>query len=1255
MRTPVLAFCLILLLAGVAPGQDSLNVRLVGDYPCGSSRSYAVAVDSVRDLAFLGASTVVYVLDVSDPTSPVKLSRIETSDRVNGLCYLNGRLYVADYGAGLRVISVTDPAHPVELGHYDSLGSANGVTAIGDYAYVAYGSRGLSVISITDPAHPVEVGCCGMLDRALNVAVSGDYVFVAVSGDTGLRVISVVDPAHPTEVGHCYGPGAADVAVSGDYAYVACGSLRVISVADPAHPVEVGSCGAPGGARGVAVNGDYAYVACDTSGLRVISVADPSHPVEVGHCGTPGRAWDAAMLDGHAYVADLGSRLRVISVTDPAHPVEVGSYDPPGDACGVAVIRDYAYVADGYAGLLVLSVADPAHPVEVGLCGTPGLARNVAVSGDYAYVAEWDSSLRVISVADPAHPVEVGYCSTPDHTFDVAVSGDYAYVAEGNSGLRVISVADPAHPVEVGHCDTPDDAYRVAVVGDYAYVGSRSAGLRVISVADPAHPVEVGYCGTPDNAYGVAVRRGCAYVAVAWSGLWVISVADPAHPVEVGHLDSLGGALDVAVSNDYAYVVPGPQDYYHVRVISVADPAHPVEVGYYRPGAANYVALNGGYVYVDDGAGLKILKFYGGGAEELGDLDVDNDSLDVIADTIRLSDGKTETGYAVGEFVLANTSVSYNPDPEDGPSLSRVDALSFTGSLVGPGGTLDSILLPNLPGSLVQGQTIVCTLAVFMPVGLPDGDYSGSITITGRDVNGVLIDETFYALIRKLGDLDVDNDSLDVVADTIRLPVGTDTGYAVGEFVLANTSALYNPDTADGPSLSPVDSLRFSGSLTGPGGTLDSILLPNLPGSLAQGQAMVCTLALYVPESCPDGDYSGPITITGLDSLHYEIAETVYALVKRHGGGVEELGDLDVDNDSLDVVADTIRARPRPVSAGPAPAYTEYALGEFILANTSTSCNPDTADGPSLSPVDSLSFTGALTGLGGTLDSILIRNLPGSLAQGQTVVCTLAVYVPDSLPDGDYSGSITIAGLDSLHYEIDETVYALVRKLGDLDVDDDSLDVARDTLNLHTQPAGPAYSPYAKAEFMLVNTVEFYNPDTADGPSRSPLREVKVEVKVEAQDGSIDSVYVLNLPESLAVGEAVECTLALVVPVGTPLDGYTGWVAINALDTLGYPVRDSFALAVRGPLPRQNLDSLRVGPIPFKPHQNPEHDAVHFQGLTGGARVIIYDASGQSVWSATESGDGHVAWDAKVAGGIYVYLVVSKDGESRVGKLSVIR
>jgi hypothetical protein len=529
----------------------------------------------------------------------------------------------------------------------------------------------------------------------------------------------------------------------------------------------------------------------------------------------------------------------------------------------------------------------------------------------------------------------------------------------------------------------------------------------------------------------------------------------------------------------------------------------------------------------------------------------------------------------------------------------------------------------------------------------------------------------------QLGDLDIENDSLGVVADTLRLldwmmASGESMECVRGEFILANTSASYNPDTIDGPSVSPVDSLRCTGSLTGPGGTIDSIIILNLPESLSLGQTLVCTLAAYVPAGLRDGDYTGSIYISCKDTAGLQVYESCYVRLTK-------LGDLDVDSDSLDVVADTIRARPRLLSVGLPATYTDYALGEVLLVNTSESYNPDTADGPSHSTIRSLRFTAVLSGLRGIIDSFVIQHFPESLALGQTVVCTLAAYVPPELPDGDYSGPLVIMRSDSLEPPLAETVYARVTKLGDLDIDGDTLDVVHDTMNVSVRPV---YMPSGTARFTLVNASSAYNPDAEDGPSRSTLREVKAEAKVEAQgrsarmvnseciivksgsdfrssrftlDSSSVGIYVLNLPESLAAGLAVECTLALVVPVGTALDNYSGLVTIDADDTLGYQVRDSFFLVVHGPQPQQNLDSLRVMPIPFKPNQNPEHDAIHFQGLTAGARIVVYDASGQSVWSATESGDGHLKWEAKVASGIYVYLVVAEDGKSKVGKLSVIR
>jgi len=85
MKATVLISCLSLLLVGVAPAQDSLNCREKGSWPFGPS--YAVANDASRNLTFCGSGAAVYVLDVSNPAAPLKLSEaIRTRGVVQGLC-----------------------------------------------------------------------------------------------------------------------------------------------------------------------------------------------------------------------------------------------------------------------------------------------------------------------------------------------------------------------------------------------------------------------------------------------------------------------------------------------------------------------------------------------------------------------------------------------------------------------------------------------------------------------------------------------------------------------------------------------------------------------------------------------------------------------------------------------------------------------------------------------------------------------------------------------------------------------------------------------------------------------------------------------------------------------------------------------------------------------------------------------------------------------------------------------------------------
>jgi hypothetical protein len=286
----------------------------------------------------------------------------------------------------------------------------------------------------------------------------------------------------------------------------------------------------------------------------------------------------------------------------------------------------------------------------------------------------------------------------------------------------------------------------------------------------------------------------------------------------------------------------------------------------------------------------------------------------------------------------------------------------------------------------------------------------------------------------------------------------------------------------------------------------------------------------------------------------------------------------------------------------------------------------------------------------------------GRFSNSQSLISTFTGTSGASFGNDFYPPSLFVTLIDTItnfflvwqdYYEdsLGGNIYSVrgwvVESMADLDVDNDSLDVVNDTMNLRIQPAGPAYSPYAKGTFILTNTDDLYNPDPEDGPSSSRVDSFSYSGVLSGPGGNIDSIFVLGLPSSMSIGQVLVCTLAVVIPVNMTEGIYTGLVTIEGRDSLGGLVQESFAVTVQGPRPRGSLDSLRVVPIPFKPHSDPGHDAIHFQGLTDNATVKVYDLS--------NDGDGHLAWDAEVASGIYIYLVTTTDGEAKKGKLSIIR
>jgi len=602
---------------------DSLNIRFIGNWPFG--RPNHVEYDSLRKLVFLSSGGGVCILDVSDPSNPVKLSEnIHSREFIyNDIFYdyNTHRLYIA-VGRWFEIWDVSNPDIPYKLGYFAILlpsYSVDGdIYVSGSYAYCVNFSS-FSIVDISSPSNPQIIG--GLPAGGVSVAVKDSFAYIVSPEPKGFHVIDISDPQNPEEVSSLWQKGW-DIAIFGSYAYISNIqdlNFRIIDISDPYNPQFAGYFDSPDDVFHAHVIDTIAYLATEY-GLRIVNISDPMNAQELGYFYSRGR--DIFVMDTIAYLVDRDTGLRVIDVSIPSSTQEVGNYITPGKSFKVVISGSFAYIASEN-GLWVIDLSDHSIPKEIGRCYTPSEAFDICLSGSYAYVTVSQSGLHVIDISDPASPHEVGFLDLPDwgRNYGLDISGHYCYVALGPYGLRVIDISNPPFPYEVGQCSL-HRAVDVEVSGLYAYV-IHYGWLTVVDISNPSEPNVVGGYDKLHLPSDICISGMYAFVTDSINaggppnGLNVFDISNPSNPQLIAYIYNFHYS-GVDVAGMYAYISVSIDA--ELRIWDVSDPANPLWSGYYASWQPYFefhdVFARGTYAYLATDCGLQIYQFYGAGVEE---------------------------------------------------------------------------------------------------------------------------------------------------------------------------------------------------------------------------------------------------------------------------------------------------------------------------------------------------------------------------------------------------------------------------------------------------------------------------------------------------------------------------------------------------------------------------------------------------------------------------------------------------------------
>ena len=152
----------------IRPGQE------IGGY---ETQGYVDRVQVVGHRAYIADGNWLLILDVSDPSFPVRLGLCHIAGGIEGLKVVGEKAYICERGVGLSVYDVSDPKLS-SLGHLSHRSmDAQALAVAGPYAYLGRNGGWLATVDVSD-ADQHDVG---------QQRISGDAAG-GRGGDGGLRV-----------------------------------------------------------------------------------------------------------------------------------------------------------------------------------------------------------------------------------------------------------------------------------------------------------------------------------------------------------------------------------------------------------------------------------------------------------------------------------------------------------------------------------------------------------------------------------------------------------------------------------------------------------------------------------------------------------------------------------------------------------------------------------------------------------------------------------------------------------------------------------------------------------------------------------------------------------------------------------------------------------------------------------------------------------------------------------------------------------
>ena len=593
---------------------DSMNIRHVGGWPYGP----AYKVVSNAPLAYVSTGAGIHVIDLSDPSNPVKLHEFPAEGFIWNLLLNDPYLYLAEGIAGIQIFDISNPTAPSLVAHIRDIPMAFNTSIAGNILAVSMLDSGMAFFDISDPYSPSLLGqystpACPALDGA----IYANYAYIACS-DSGIVILDISDPSDPTFLGRLT-PGTIEfIEVKEDYLFVTgldADFLVYDLSTNPAAPSQVGQYVSFHYPKDMALSGNWALIVEGIGTLYVLDISDPTTPTRIVYYYNDDYFTGVSSVDSIVLIAGMDSSLLVVDISVIAHPQLLDIYRTPRSTWKVDAEGSIAVTLDD-GGMRIFDISDISSPLPAGYVPGSDWVEDAAISNQLGFLAD-EFDLYIFDLNDPSNPQLISTYASPGYISEIQIIGQRIYLADGYSGVVIVDISDPANPTELGRISTSGYISRISTDGTTA-LASEFDKVHIVDVGNPTNPQIVNTMQFGGYISGVSLyNSNYALITQYDSLLHVVDISDPYNPAEIQTINMNDRISNIDISSNVAYLLTG---LYPANLIALdlTDIENPAQIGFYTlPFYATELKATEDYVFVAAaGSGLHIYQLYRTDLEE---------------------------------------------------------------------------------------------------------------------------------------------------------------------------------------------------------------------------------------------------------------------------------------------------------------------------------------------------------------------------------------------------------------------------------------------------------------------------------------------------------------------------------------------------------------------------------------------------------------------------------------------------------------